>query len=225
MALAISEYAMGIPKSAQEPMGKVELLLMQSNIRFSGLVDEFSEAMTQLVNNLIEMNVEFLTKDKSYRLLGTNEVEFKEFKKSDKKVKVDAKVEIEPKVEKLPEQRKAESITLYKMFVAEDKPDPGDAEAIKQWKIRKRTLQKLILEEFDKEEYEDLILGPEEKIEEKAPTTPPIEAPASPIIAPPIGGPTGTLPSPPSGPMAIPSTSAGRREWMAKIPLLNRILK
>jgi len=101
------------------------------------------------------------------------------------------------------------------VFVAEDKPDQGDAEAVKIWKTRKRTLQKLILEEFDKEEYEDLILGKEKK-EEEAPATPPSESPASPEEIPP-GSPTGP------SPMVTPG--ARIKGLMAKIPLLNRIVK
>lgn len=222
-SLALSEYAMGLPKSTTEPMGKVELLLMQTNIRFSGLVDQFSDSMTRVVNNLIELNQEFLTKDKAYRLIG-DEVSFKEFKQEDKKVKVDAIVEIAPKVEKSPEQRKIEAIELYKIFVAEDKPDPGDAEAVKQWRTRKRTLQKMILEEFGKEQYEDLILGIEKKEEEKAskeaPAGPPAEAPASPIGMPPGMPPGAPTESPP---IAIPPT--GIRGLITKIPLLKRIVR
>lgn len=209
-ALAISEYAMGLPKGPQEPMGKVELLLMQTNIRFSLLLRQLEIAMTQLVNNLIELNDEFLTEDKAYRLIG-DEVSFKDFKQDDKKIKVDAIVEIEAKVEKTPEQRKVEAIELYKIFVAEDKPDPEDVEAIKQWKIRKRALQKVILEQFDMEQYEDLILGPKEKVEKKAPELPPELPPA--------------IPAAPTPGVIPPEMPAGIKGLIAKIPLLNRIVK
>jgi len=140
-------------------------------------------------------------------------------------------VEIEPKVEKLPEQRKIEIIELYKIFVAEDKPDPGDAKAVEQWKLRKRTLQKMILEEFGREEYEDLIIGLEEKAPEehpKAPAIPPAKIPAPPI-APPMEMspeiPAGPLPTPASPTPARPASPAGIRGLITKIPLLRRIVR
>lgn len=167
MALAVSEYAMGLPKSSQEPHAKVDLLLLQTSLRFSLLLRQFEILMTQVVNNLIEMSQEFLSENKAYRLIDKKGAEFKEFKDKDKKVKVDAIVEIKPVVEKTPEKRKAESLELYKIFVGEDKPDPKDEKELERWKIRKRTLQKMILEDYGKEQYEDLILGPEEKEKEK----------------------------------------------------------
>lgn len=218
-SLAISEYAMGIPKSKTEAMGKVELLLMQTNIRFSLLVRQFEIVVTQLVNNLIEMNQEFLTEDKTYRLVG-KEVDFKEFKESDKKVRVDARVEITPKKEKTPDQKRSEILLLYKIFVAEDKPEPGNEKEIEKWKSRKRILQKMILEEFDKEQYEDLILGLEEEEEEqeekpkepvKAPATPPVEIPPMPPAGPAV---------PPVGP---PRPAGPLTGLMAKIPFLRRL--
>lgn len=216
VSLAISEYAMGLPKSKTEAMGKVELLLMQTNIRFSLLVRQFEIVMTQLVNNLIEMNQEFLTEDKTYRLVG-KEVDFKEFKQTDKKVKVDARVEITPKKEKTPDQKQREVLLLYKIFVAEDKPEPENEKEVEKWKRRKRTLQKMILEEFDKEQYEDLILGLEE--EEKPKKEKPkesIKAPATPPATPP----TEIPPTPPVGP---PRPAGPLTGLMAKIPLLRRL--
>ena len=181
-SLAISEYATGLPKSKQEPMGKVELLLMQTNIRFSLLVRQLGIVTTRLVNNLIELNQEFLTKEKAYRLVG-KEIDFKEFTQKDKKIKVDARVEIEPKPYRTPEQRKDEALLLYKIFVAEDKPDLNDAESVKKWKTRKRTLQKLILEECDKSQYEDLLLEEEEEEKESRPEPKPKAL--KPVVLPP----------------------------------------
>jgi len=224
-SLAISEYAMGLPKSAQEPLGKVELLLMQTNIRFSLLLHQLEIAMTQLVNSMIQLNDEFLTKDKAYRLIG-EDIDFKEFKMEDKRIKVDARVEIEPKVEKMPEQRKVEVLELYKIFVAEDKPDPGDEEAIKTWKIRKRTLQKKILEEFGMEAYENLIIGEEKEEVPKPPEAPAIpsaEAPTPPI-APPMEAPPGMpLMTPPVALPAARPTPGLLRRLAAKIPIIGRI--
>jgi len=219
MALAISEYAMGLPKSTTEPKSKVDLLLLQTNIRFSLLLRQFEIAVTQLVNNLIELNQEFLTKDKAYRLIG-DEVEFKEFKQADKKVKVDAIVEIEPKVEKTPMQKQTEILMLYKTFVIEDRPDPKDEEEVKQWKIRKRTLQKMILEEFGKEQYEDLILGPEKKEKEKKKEKERKEEKPE--------KPPETLPGPseisPVSPTPSIKTSTGIKGVISRIPLLKRIV-
>jgi len=171
------------------------------------------------------LNDEFLTKDKAYRLIG-EEIDFKEFKKEDKKIKVDARVEIEPKVEKTPEQRKIEAMELYKIFVAEDKPDPGDEEAIKTWKIRKRTLQKKILEEFGMEAYEDLIIGEEKEEAPKPPEVsapPSAEVPAS-SIAPPVEALSGMPPmTPPVAPPAARPTPRLLRRLAAKIPIIGRI--
>ncbi len=166
-ALAISEYAQGLPQSAQEPKGKVELLLMQTNIRFSILLKQFENTMIRIVNNMIELNKEFGTEDEGFRIVGDEEVDFKEFKKGDRETDVDSIVKIEPAKETTPDQRKAEVMNLYKIFVAEDKPNPEDPEEVERWKVRKRTFQKMILGEYDMEQYEDLILGEEEEAKRK----------------------------------------------------------
>ncbi|MGD9649997.1 MAG: hypothetical protein AB7U41_04330, partial [Dongiaceae bacterium] len=98
-SLAMSEYVRGVPKSGQEPMGKVELLLMQTNIRFSLLVRQMEIAYTDLVNGLIQINKVMLGESKSFRILGKN-FRFGEFKSEDKNIDVDARVEITPKKEK-----------------------------------------------------------------------------------------------------------------------------
>lgn len=157
-SLALSEYVRGLPSSSQEPSSKVEILLTQTQIRFSQMVRQFEVAMTDVVNILIQMNQKFLPEQKTYRLLG-EDVDFKEFTDESKKVKVDARVEIEPKQEKGPEQRKKEVLELYKIFIAEDVPAEGDAEGRKQWESKKKELQKMILDEYDKSQYEDVLLG------------------------------------------------------------------
>lgn len=154
-SLALSEYTQGSPSSSQEPMGKVDLLLMQSNIRFSLIVRQMEISFTQLANAIIEMNREFLGKDKLMRIVG-DEVTFKEFKTSDKNVIVDADVKVEPVREKTPAQRANEILELYKIFVAEDQPK--DENEIQEWKRIKREFKKMILHEFDKSEYEHLLL-------------------------------------------------------------------
>ena len=220
-ALAISEYAMGLPKSTQEPAEKINLLLMQTSIRFSLLLRQFEISTTRIVNSLIELNQEFLTKDKSYRLIG-DEVQFKEFKQADKKVKVDAIVEIKPKLEKTSTEEQRDVLELYKIFVAQDKPDPQNPKEVERWKIKKRAFQKMILEEYGKEQYIDLILGAEEEASpEKEPEMP--EKPAEeavPPATPPVIPPETPL-VPPATPPAAPG---GIRGLMAKIPLLKRIV-
>lgn len=157
-SLALSEYVRGLPSSAQEPSSKVEILLTQTQIRFSQMVRQLEVAMTDMVNILIQMNQKFLPEQKTYRLLG-DDIDFKEFTNESKQVRVDARVEIEPKQEKGPEKRKAEALELYKIFIAEDPPEEGNEEAMKQWKSKKRELQKMILAEYDKSQYEDVLLG------------------------------------------------------------------
>lgn len=225
-SLAISEYAMGMPKSSTEAMGKVSLLLTQTNIRFSLLLRQFEIATTQMVNNLVELNQEFLTEDKSYRLVG-DDVDFKEFKKKDKEVKVDSKVVIDPLPMKSPQKKEEDALELYKIFVGEDKPDPNNEKEVKRWIIRKRAIQKMILEEFGKEEYIDLILGTEEE-SKKQPEPEKLEMPQ--------GGLNVGIPPIPPQPLEMPSDGqpigqgvsqgmppAGLRALMAKIPLLNRL--
>lgn len=220
-SLAISEYAMGLPKSSQEPAEKINLLLMQTSIRFSLLLRQFEISITRVVNSLIELNQEFLTEDKSYRLVG-DDVEFKEFKKKDKEVKVDATVEITPKLEKSPYEEQKDILELYKIFVAEDKPDPQNEKEITRWKIRKRAFQKMILEEYGKEQYIDLILGIEEEEPTKQKET---EIPEKPAETVPPATPSAIPPETPLIPPATPPAAPGGiRGLMAKIPLLKRIV-
>lgn len=165
-SLALSEYVRGMPQSSQEPMGKVELLLMQSNIRFSQFVRQLEIAMTELAEILIGMNKEFLPEKKTMRLVG-EDVNFEDFTADDKEVNVDARVEIDVKQDKTTEQRKGEAKELYEMFVVNDRPDPKNEEAMKAWKQKKRTLEQLILEEYGKEEYEEALIRAE-RSQEKA---------------------------------------------------------
>lgn len=166
-SLALSEYTQGLPKSGTEPASKVEILLMQTNIRFSLTVRQMEIAMTELVNSFIQMNQEWLDEDMSFRLLG-KDFRFGEFKSEDKNVIVDAYVDIEPDQEKTAEQKAKEVMELYKMFVAEDKPEGGTPEEIETWKRKKATLQKLIVRNLGYEEFED-ILAPEYKKPEEKP--------------------------------------------------------
>lgn len=190
-SLALSEYTQGIPHSGQEPSSKVELLLMQTNIRFSLMVRQLEIAVTEVVNAMIEMNQEFLEEDLAMRILG-QDFRFDEFTLADKQVIVDARVDIRPKREKTPEQESKEVLEMYKLFVVEDKPEEGATpEEVMIHKKKKNVLQRLIVEKFGYEEYAD-ILAPEMKEEEQQPEAPTPEAPAG-DVRPVPGGPPGGL--------------------------------
>jgi hypothetical protein len=161
-SLAMSEYVRGIPKGPSEPASKVELLLTQTNIRFSLLVRQMEISFTQLVNACIELNQEMIGEEKSMRILG-KKFRFAEFTSEAKAITVDAVVEIKPKREKAPEQESKEVLEMYKLFVVDDKPeDINDVEAVDAWRKKKAVLQKLIVEKLGYDEYLD-VLAPELK--------------------------------------------------------------
>lgn len=170
-SLALSEYTQGLPQSSQEPANKVEMLLMQTNIRFSGIVRQYEIALTELANAIIELNQEFLEEDLAMRILGKN-FRFAEFSAMDKQMSVDAWVSIDPVKEKSVEQEAKEAVELYKMLVTDDKPDGGNPEEVRQWKKKKALLQRVIVGKFGYEEYEDILAPayqdskPKENIEE-----------------------------------------------------------
>jgi hypothetical protein len=182
--LAISEYVQGMPKSAQEPLGKVEMLIGQTNLRLSSLSQNLSESLTQLANILVEMNREFIGQNKLYRLVG-DDVGFKEFTTDDKEVKVDAVVQVDPIVPPDQETRLNQAFLLYDKFVAEDKPDPANPIETAQWRKRKRFIQEMILEELGKEAYKAVILGESENIAAETNIAPQANpAPSPQIVAP-----------------------------------------
>jgi len=160
-SLALSEYTSGMPKGNQEPASKVEILLMQTNIRFSLLVRQMEIAIGELANAFIQMNREFLGADKSFRILG-KKVRWGKLTQEDKNIEVDATVDVVPKKEKSAEQESKEVLEMYKLFVVDDKPEGGDPEEMDAWKKKKNVLQKLIVEKMGYEEYAD-ILAPELK--------------------------------------------------------------
>jgi hypothetical protein len=174
-SLALSEYTQGMPNSGQEPASKVETLLMQTNIRFSLLIRQYEIAVTELVNSVIQMNQLFLDKDLSMRILGDN-FRFAEFTQQTKEIGVDAWVSIEPVKEKTPEQEKSEVTELYGVLVVDDVPEGDDETEVEQWRRKKATLQRLMVEKFGYEEYED-ILAPKYVPKPKAPEAPPEVAP------------------------------------------------
>lgn len=155
--LAMSEYTQGMPKSAEEPMGKVELLLMQTNIRFSNLVRQMENSFTDMVNVMIEMSQQFLSEKKAFRIVG-EDFEFDEFTEEDKQVYIDARVDIIPKKEKSADQESRDAMELYKLFVLEDPPNPEDPVSMFSWEKKKAELQKMILEKMGYEEYEDVLV-------------------------------------------------------------------
>lgn len=205
--LALSEYVQGMPKSSQEPLGKVEMLIGQSNLRLGSFAENIAMALTQLANNLIQLNEEFITESKFYRVVGDEDVSFKEFKEEDKKIKVDALVEIDPVLPKDPQTRLNEALLLYDRFVGQDKPE--DPEEIGQWKKRKRALQKMILEAMGLEAYEAVLIGKEEK-----PAKPKPEEPTEPE-APDAPTPTGAEGSP-----APPPRQSFLRRALNALPLI-----
>jgi hypothetical protein len=157
-SLALSEYTQGMPKSAQEPMGKVELLLMQTNIRFSMLVRQMENAFTDMIGILIEMSQKFLTEEKAFKIVG-KDFDFDEFTTKDKEVNVDARVEVVPKKEKSPEQEAMEVKEMYKMFVLDQTPPPDASPEKKfKWEKKKAEMERPILEKTGYEEYEDLLV-------------------------------------------------------------------
>jgi hypothetical protein len=192
-------------------MGKVELLLMQTNIRFAGLVRQFENAMTDLVNILIELNQNFLTEDKAFRLVG-DEAEFHNFTEEDKSVYIDALVDILPKKEKSPEQESRDILELYQMFVVNDKPEDGDPQKMYQWEKKKAELQKLILERLGLEEYEE-ILVPKLTISVMGPP----QQPQGQTVG--AGGMPGGMPMPPGG-MTEPTIPAMQQTVPEKEPIL-----
>jgi len=217
--LALGEYLQGMPRSSSEPLGKVAMLLGQSNLRLSINAQNISNALTTVANILIQLNREFLSEDKLYRIVGNN-VNFKEFKSEDKKVHVDAIVEVEPVIPPDKQARLNQILLLYDKFIAQDKPDPSDPVGIKQWLVRKQALQKMILEELDFEQYVDILLGPEMTVkQQEAEETLPKEE----VVAP-VAPSNGTLPA--NTAKAPPVADTNKiRELIGKIPGLGKMLQ
>lgn len=210
--LAISEYVQGMPKSAEEPLGKVAMLIGQSNLRLSSFTQNLSESLTRLANILVEMNQEFIEEDKLYRIVG-NDVSFKEFTMADKEVKVDAVVTVDPVIPPDQETRINQALLLYDKFVAQDKPDPNSPEEVAQWKKRKRVLQEMILEEMGKEAYKAVLLG--------SGTAEPTKTKGSAGTAPEEAPSQGEAGTPPEG--AQPQERPGLlRRILSRIPLIGK---
>lgn len=215
--LALGEYMQGMPQSSSEPLGKVAMLLGQSNLRLSANAQNISIALTTVANILIQLNREFIGEDKLYRIVG-NSVDFKEFKSEEKKVQVDAIVEVEPVIPPDKQARLNQILLLYDKLIAQDKPDPNNTEDIKYWLLRKRALQKMLLEELDLDQYVDLLLGPEISFKnEETVETQPGEEPVAPISPSNSSSPTETANESPVADTKI-------RELIGKIPGLGKML-
>ena len=104
-------------------------------------------------------------------------------------------------------------------FIAQDKPDPNNAEDVKRWLIRKRALQKMILEELDLDQYVDILVGPEiTENEEESEEPPPEEEPVAPVSPSKDTLPPETSESP-------PVTDRNKiRQLIGKIPGLGKML-
>lgn len=61
-------------------------------------------------------------------------------------------VEVEPVIPPDKTTRLNQVLLMYDKFIAQDKPDPNNSEEVIRWLKRKRELQKMTLEELDKEE-------------------------------------------------------------------------
>ena len=115
------------------------------------------------------------------------------------------------------------------MFVTDQPPDPNDPEAKRRWSMRKRGIEKMVLEEYNKEDYEDLILEPE-AIASRLPQPPappmPQEAPqgAPTEMQAPQGAPEGEMMAMPEATPATPPPAL-LRKLAQKIPMLNRFIK
>lgn len=213
-SLALSEYTQGIPQSSSEPASKVEMLLMQTNVRFSLIVRQYEEAMTELVNNIIKMNQAFLTEDVSMRILGDN-FRFAEFTQQDKEIGVDAWVAIEPDKEKTVEQQAKEALELYTLLIVDDKPEANQPKAVAKWQKKKALLQQMIVQKFGYEDYED-ILAPEWEPEDE-----PTPAPETTQNEP--GGEVGPMPTMPEGGLATMQPGAEMPQPEPMLPLEGQV--
>jgi len=181
--LAMTEYMSGQPQSSNEAMGKVEMLISQSNQRLSINTENIEAFYTDLSNILIEMCQELLDEDVYYRIMGKDGASFGQFTSADAKVAVDAIVKIEPIIPPSKKDRISAVMFLLDNMVGKDQPDPQDPEAMQQWKMRKRILFEMLLKELDKEQYIDQFLGtmPADKA---VPISPPLAVSGAPVATP-----------------------------------------
>lgn len=179
-SLALGEYVRGMPKSSQEPASKVEMLLTQTNIRFSSIVRNYEVALTDLVNAIIEMNQKMATEDVTMRILG-DKFKHESFTARERQISVDARVSIDPKREKSVQQEAQEAMTLYEMLVVNDPPQEPEAQA--KWQEKKQLLQRIIVEKFGLEDYAE-VLAPEPEPQQPQPQPQPQQGAQAPPTEP-----------------------------------------
>lgn len=168
------------------------MLLGQINLRLSMNAQNVAYALTTLANILIQLNQEFIDKDKLYRIVGDG-VDFKEFKEADRKVQVNAIVEVEPVIPPDQQARINQILMLYDKLIVQDQPNPKDSADVQRWLKRKREPQKMMLEELDLDSYVEVLLG-----------TDPAEATTTETL---MGCPQNDAVSPAKGP--LPSEESG----------------
>ena len=207
--LALPEYTSGVPNSSQEPSSKVEALLGQTQIRLGKFLRHYEIAISDIVNKMIQLNQKMLQevegeegeeetrRGRSYRLIKDGKVTFEEFKSVD--IGVDAKVRFDLKEEKTPDKRKEEAWAIYDKFILEDRPSPEDTEAMNIWLQERAVVRKIVLKEYDKEQYTKLLTKMQQKEEEaqQPPAVGPAEGPAEPPAEAP------QLPTPPPEPIPL----------------------
>ncbi len=191
-ALAMGEYQQGQPMQANEPMGKVAMLIGQSNQRLALNAQNLAEAMTTMVTILIQMKQKFLDAGKFMRITGAENVDFVQFTQAEKDIKVDAIVDVDPVVPPDQQTRLNMLLMMLDRLVASG-PDDKTPEAVDQFKLRKYVIWKMILEEMDKSQYSDQLIGkmPQPTVVAPTPLTPGLAgqqvdppAPASPELVP-----------------------------------------
>jgi hypothetical protein len=225
--LAMSEYMSGQPQSKSEPLGKVHVLLGQSNQRLTIGTENIASFYSDMINVMIEMNQEFLSEEVYFRITGKDgSKQFQKFDLADKEVQVDSSVEIEPIIPPDKAARISALTFLLAEMVEKDQPDPMDPESLIRHQIRKRTLFEMVLEELDKGQYVEAFLGPEPEAQPQGagmvgdPSQIPPKIPLLPLI-----GEDGAVPEQ-SPPTAQPEAQGGAvRNMMKKIPLLNKLVK
>lgn len=182
--LALSEYMRGAPASSTEPMGKVELLLMQSNIRLSLLVRQLEEAIADLVEAMVDLNKKYLDISRAQVFFNQGKLNIVQMTEEIKNKPLIADIQIDTKPEKTTAVRQKEAIELWKMFVEGNQPQTPE----EQEKLRKikNMLMRAILEEFDKDAYAKLLEIEEKKQEQQEQPQEQINVnpPAEPIAAP-----------------------------------------
>ena len=138
------------------------------------------------------MKQKFLDAGKFMRITGAENVDFVQFTQAEKAIKVDAIVDVDPVVPPDQQTRLNMLLMMLDRLVASG-PDDKTPEAVDQFKLRKYVIWKMILEEMDKSQYSDQLIGkmPQPTVVAPTPLTPGLAgqqvdppAPASPELVP-----------------------------------------